>query len=127
MLHALHRTNMDTPTPRFGCEVALRFLAPQNPASKSSPESFANALSQNWYQPLLNWNEYRWEGDLTLLGQTEAYQQISVRSDAGEPWVSVRWILCRVPFYGTTDQWMIEAVSKILLACSPPRPRASRR
>ena len=63
MLVALHRSNLDSPRLHFGCEVALRFLAPSNPASKASAERFANYLSQTWYQPLLNWNEYRWEGD----------------------------------------------------------------
>ena len=110
MLSALHKSNLDSPSARFGCEVALRFLAPSNPASKASPQRFADYLGQTWYQPLLRWNEYRWEGDLTLLGEREAFQQVSVRSTPDEPWVSVRWILVRVPFYGTTDQWMVEAV-----------------
>ena len=33
VLTALHKSNFDTPRARFGCEVALRFLAPSNPAS----------------------------------------------------------------------------------------------
>jgi hypothetical protein len=110
MLSALHRTNIDSPRPRFGCEVALRFLAPSNPASKVGATQFANYLSQTWYQALLNWSEYRWEGDLTLLGESEAFQQVSVRTAPDQPWVSVRWILKRVPFYGTADMWMVEAV-----------------
>ena len=110
VLTALHKSNFDTPRARFGCEVALRFLAPSNPASKSTPQGLARALSQAWYSPLLNWSEYRWEGDLTLLGQREAYQQLSVRGAPDQPWVSVRWILVRVPFYATSDQWMVEAV-----------------
>ena len=62
------------------------------------------------YQPLLNWAEYRWEGDLTLLGEREAYQQLSVRAAPDSPWVSVRWILVRVPrTKATSDQWMVEA------------------
>lgn len=110
MLSALHRTNFDSPRPRFGCEVAMRFLAPSNPASRATPERFADYLSQTWYRPLLDWDEYRWEGDLTLLGEKEAYQQVAVRGDQGSSEVSVRWILVRVPFYGATDQWMVQAV-----------------
>jgi len=110
MMHALHKSNYDSPRMRFGCEVAIRFLAPSNPASKVSPERFGAYLSQTWYQPLLDWNEYRWEGDVTLLGDSEAFQQLSVRGQPDEPWVSVRWILKRVPFYATNDQWMIESV-----------------
>ena len=110
MLHALHRNNIDSPTPRFGCEVALRFLAPSNPASRADPQQFATWLNQPWYQSLLDWSEYRWEGDPTLLRDSEAYQQVSVRTGPEQPWVSVRWILTRVPFYATSDQWMVEAV-----------------
>ena len=48
MMSALHRSSMDTPYARFGCEVALRFLAPSNPASRASAQSFASYLSQTW-------------------------------------------------------------------------------
>ena len=113
MMTALHRGNIDRPRTRFGCEVAMRFLAPTNPASKVSSSTFASYLEQTWYQPLLTWSEYRWEGDLTLLGESEAYQQLSVRADADGSWTSVRWILRRVPYRdpaATADQWMVEAV-----------------
>jgi len=110
MLSALHRSNFDQPRARFGAEIALRFLAPSNPASQATPERFAAYLSQSWYQTLLDWEEYRWEGDTTLLGESEAYQQVGVRSSPEEAWVAVRWILVRVPFYATTDQWMVGAV-----------------
>jgi hypothetical protein len=95
MLNAFHRTNFDAPRARFGCEVALRFLAPSNPAAKLTPQAIADYLDQAWYRPLLGWAEYRWEGDMTLLGEREAYQQVSVRTSPTEPWVSVRWILVR--------------------------------
>lgn len=111
VMTALHRGNFDQPLPRFGCEVAMRFLAPSNPASRVPTERFASYLQQTWYQPLLAWSEYRWEGDLSLLGEGEAYQQLSVRADAEGPWTSVRWILRRVPsVHATSDQWMVEAV-----------------
>lgn len=131
MLNALHKSNLDKPKLHFGCEVALRFLAPTNPASKATPEKLAEYLGQTWYQPLLNWNEYRWEGDLTLLGENEAYQQVSTRVDANSPWVSVRWILVRVPFYGTTDQWMVNSVRHAppshALPCSAAQHAGSRK
>ena len=131
MLNALHKSNLDKPKLHFGCEVALRFLAPTNPASKATPEKLAEYLGQTWYQPLLNWNEYRWEGDLTLLGENEAYQQVSTRVDANSPWVSVRWILVRVPFYGTTDQWMVNSVRHAppshALPCSAARHAGSQK
>ena len=40
----------------------------------------------------------------------EAYQQVGVRASAGEEWTSVWWIPARVPFYATSDQWMVDAV-----------------
>ena len=110
MLHALHRSNFDTPRPRFGAEVAMRFLAPSNPASKVSPQRFADFLGQDWYLPLLNWAEFRWAGEPTLLGDKEFYQQVSVRTSASADWVRVRFILERVPFYATSDQWMVSSV-----------------
>ena len=45
VLTALHKSNFDTPRARFGCEVALRFLAPSNPASKSTPQGLARTLA----------------------------------------------------------------------------------
>jgi len=112
VLTALHRSNFDEPWPRFGCEVAMRFLAPSNPASQTTAERFASYLEQPWYEPLIDWHEYRWEGDLSLLGEGEAYQQLSVRSGPSAPWTSVRWILRRVPYGGAPEQyqWMIESV-----------------
>jgi len=103
VMTALHRSNFD-------CDVALRFLAPSNPASRATAERFASYLQQTWYVPLLSWSDYRWEGDCTLLGESEAYQQLSVRADADAPWTSVRWILRRVPHYASSEQWMVEAV-----------------
>jgi len=110
MMTALHRANIDEPRMRFGCEVAMRFLAPSNPASRATLSRFADYLEQPWYEALLTWSEYKWEGDVTLLGESEAYQQVSVRADETVPWTSVRWILRRVPYYETSDQWMVEAV-----------------
>eukprot|EP00965_Chrysotila_dentata_P207941 6184414-Pleurochrysis_carterae.AAC.3 len=51
MLHALHRSNIDRPRARFGCEVVLRFLAPSNPASRVTPQRFGQYLGQPWYVP----------------------------------------------------------------------------
>ncbi|KAL1508706.1 hypothetical protein AB1Y20_004801 [Prymnesium parvum] len=111
MMSALHKSNLDRPRARFGCEVALRFLAPTNPASRASTQLFAQYLNQPWYQCLLDWSEYRMDGEVAILRDgKEAYQQIAVRSSPEAPWTSIRWILVRVPFYGSSDQWMVEAV-----------------
>jgi len=110
VMHALHKSNMDTPRMQFGSEVALRFLAPTNPASRCNVTVFSEYLSQTWYQPLLQWAEFVWQGDLTLLGASEAFQQTGVRSTPDAPWASVRWILRRVPYLETSGQWMVEAV-----------------
>jgi len=110
VMNAMHASSRDTPRAYFGCEVALRFLAPTNPASRCTTEVFAEYLEQTWYQPLLQWSEYVWQGELTLLGASEAFQQVGVRSRPDAPWASVRWILRRVPVSETNDQWMVEAV-----------------
>ena len=111
MMHALHKRNIDQPRPRFGAEVVIKFLAPTNPASRATPQRFAEYLLQPWYRSLLDWEQFRWEGEPTMLRNgKEAYQQVGVRASAGEEWTSVRWILARVPFYATSDQWMVDAV-----------------
>mmetsp|Transcript_48472 Transcript_48472/g.105084 ORF Transcript_48472/g.105084 Transcript_48472/m.105084 type:complete len:354 (+) Transcript_48472:32-1093(+) len=110
MLHALHRSNIDRPRARFGCEVVLRFLAPSNPASRVTPQRFGQYLGQPWYTPLLEWEEYRLEGDAVIMGNgTEAYQQVGVRSSASGEWCSVRWILSLAKLE-TGDEWRIESV-----------------
>merc|ERR1712070_407966 len=48
LMHALHKKNLDTPSARFGCAVVLRFLAPENPASRATPQRFAEYLAQPW-------------------------------------------------------------------------------
>jgi len=110
MLNAFHKSNLDRPRARFGIEVAMRFLSPANPASRATPQRFAEYLSQAWYQPLLEWSEYRWEGDLVLLKNSkEAYQQVTVRSGPAAEWTSIRWILGQ---YATETgaEWRVESV-----------------
>lgn len=111
LMSALHKRNLNIPRARFGCEVALRFMAPTNPASRVSPSTFAHYLNLPWYQVLLEWNEFLWDGDVTLMrdGQ-EAYQRIRVRTGPGGEWASIRWVLVRVPLSESTRQWMLEAV-----------------
>tara|TARA_B110001452_G_scaffold234838_1_gene213355 strand:+ start:1024 stop:2031 length:1008 start_codon:yes stop_codon:yes gene_type:complete len=113
LLHALHKTNFDRPHPRFGCEVVLRFLSPSNPASRASPQRFGEYLSQPWYNALLSWAQFKWEGDVVLLEDgAEAYQQVGVREAPNERWTSVRWIMKRVPSPAdeASEQYMVEAV-----------------
>ena len=108
---ALHRRNQDTPYARFGSEVAMRFLSPDSPASQRSLEQFADYLSQEWYRPLVEWSEMRWDGDLVLLGNgAEAYQQAGVRSSPTAAWVSIRWILARVLAEGGHEEWRVATV-----------------
>ena len=57
----MHKDNLDRPRARFGCEVALRFLAPSNPASRVTPHRFAEFLRQEWYLPLKEWDQFTWE------------------------------------------------------------------
>ena len=110
LMHALHKKNLDTPSARFGCAVVLRFLAPENPASRATPQRFAEYLAQPWYLPLLEWSEFRWEGDTVLLSNgREAYQQLNVRSGEGGEWTNVRWILEKVGVDGS-GEWRLESV-----------------
>ena len=113
MMNALHKTSCDYSRPYFGLEVALRFLSPTHQVATISPRDFLRYLRQPHKVPLLEWNEYRWEGDPVTLGN-EAYQQVSVRSAPDVPWVSVRWML--VKCWGVGEgasqhpQWLVDAV-----------------
>ena len=113
MLHALHRSNRGT----GGYEAALRFISPTHQyradferSGKYSASSFARYLRQPHKASLLGWDEYRWDGDTTLI-QGEAYQQTSVRASADATWTSVRWLLTSKEVEGSgASQWMVEAV-----------------
>jgi len=110
VMWAIHKDNLDRPRARFGCEVALRFLAPTNPASRVTPHRFAEFLRQEWYLPLKEWDECMWEGDLVLLQNgREAYQQCAVRSAPSQPWKRVRWSLAHVPA-ASGSEWLIQSV-----------------
>uniref|UniRef100_A0A7S2NRG0 EF-hand domain-containing protein n=1 Tax=Haptolina brevifila TaxID=156173 RepID=A0A7S2NRG0_9EUKA len=120
VMMAIHRSSWDSPRPYFGFEVLGRFLSPthqyeraiQTFSRTATPQSLSRYLQQPHKASLLAWNEYRWEGDLTLMGESaEAYQQISVRSGPNAPWTSVRWMLVRVePSSDPHSQWMVDAV-----------------
>lgn len=132
MLHALHRSNWDRPLPYAGFATALRFLSPSHQyrsferSKQYTPQSYARYLRQPHKAALLAWDEYRWDGDVTLI-QGEAYQQTSVRAGPDSPWTSVRWLLKRVDrataeaaasgkgestagTAGGASQWMVDAV-----------------
>merc|ERR1719399_521735 len=122
VMAALHRSSWDEPRPYFGFEVLGRFLSPshQYPRElarrnqKQTPQSLSRYLRQPHKAPLLAWNEYRWEGELLLLGEREAYQQISVRGEPDGEWTSVRWVLTRPAVADApeevADEWMVDAV-----------------
>jgi hypothetical protein len=107
---ALHEKNLDSPYARFGSEVAMRFLSPTSPAARSSLSRFADYLSQEWYRPLVEWTDMRWDGDLVSLSNgDECYQQVGIRSGPRQPWKSVRWILSLVPAEAGPE-WRISSV-----------------
>jgi len=123
VMAALHRSNWDKPSPYHGFEVALRFLAPTHQAKLNSakPAGFYRYMRQPHKVYEIEWNEYRFEGELITLQTTdaddvikeEAYQQCSLRSSADSEWLSARWKLVKVDCdYGETtqQQWMVEAV-----------------
>ena len=123
VMAALHRSNWDAPTPYYGFEVALRFLAPTHQAklNNAKPAGFYRYLRQPHKVYEIEWNEWRFEGDLITLQMSdsngipreEAYQQTSLRSSPDADWVSARWKLVKVDCdYGETtqQQWMLEAV-----------------
>ena len=69
VMSALHRTNWDTPTPYYGFEVALRFLAPTHMAklNNAKPGGYARYMRQPHKVGQITWNEFRFEGDVILL------------------------------------------------------------
>ena len=109
-MNALHSSSWDDPRPYFGFEVALRFLSPTHQMYGVTPRVFHAYLRQPHKQKLLNWGEYRWEGDCTII-DNEAYQQVSVRTGPDDPWTSVRWMLVRIePGASPHSQWAVDAV-----------------
>ena len=85
-------------------------------ASGAAPVGFNRYLRQPHKAPLMEWGEYRLDGYLIMVqksqAQYEAYQQVSVRSDASSPWTSVRWLLHKVDGHlgSPHSQWMVDAV-----------------
>ena len=111
MMSALHRSSWDEPRPYFGFEVALRFLAPSHQVAGATPRDFQRYLRQPHKQAILEWAEYKWEGELTIINNQEAFQQVSVRSGPSAPWTSVRWLLVRVDAGDTPHTcWMVDGV-----------------
>ena len=96
---ALHRSNWDSPTPYYGFEVALRFLAPTHMAkvNNAKPGGYSRYMRQPHKVGMILWNEFRFEGDTILLengdAPDEAYQMCSVRSSPTEEWTAARWKL----------------------------------
>jgi len=118
VLAALHRDHSDEPSPNFGAEVALRFLAPGHQFFGTSPSTFRQWLGQPHKRSLVSWREYRYDGDLVVVEgradlPSEAYQQVSVRSDPTSPWETARWLLVQVDSaagFEAQRQWMVEGV-----------------
>lgn len=123
VLAAIHRSNWDSPTPYYGFEVALRFLAPTHQAklNKAKPSGFYRYMRQPHKVAEIEWNEFRFEGELIRLQtddtaglvKEEAYQMVSLRSSPTAPWLATRWKLVKIDCdYGETtqQQWLVEAV-----------------
>jgi len=143
VMAALHRSNWETPTPFYGFEVALRFFAPTHQAklANAKPAGFARFMQRPHKVSQIEWNEYRYDGDLVLLtsddGVREAYQTISLRAAPTDEWQTSRWKLVQVEFdYGTTvtpPTWLVEHVYvaepdtaediEFLKAQAPPEPQ----
>ena len=110
MMSVLHRSSWDEPRPYFGFEVATRFLSPTHQVSGATPRDYARYLRQAHKVKLIEWSEYKWDGELTIIDK-EAFQQVSVRSGPDGPWTSVRWLLVRVDAGDTPHScWMVDAV-----------------
>merc|ERR1719482_299264 len=94
VMAALHRSNWDSPSPLYGFEVALRFLAPTHAAKlrNAKPGGFARYLRQPHKIAQISWSEFRFEGDVVLLtsdeGVEEAYQMCSMRASPTDDWTS---------------------------------------
>ena len=110
MMQCLHSSSWDDPRPYFGFEVALRFLSPSHQCFGFLPRDFFRYLRQPHKQTLINWNEYKWAGDTTILEGEEAYQQLTVCDKEGVC-QSVRFMLVRVsPNAEPHSQWAVDAV-----------------
>ena len=110
MMASLHSSSWDDPRPYFGFEVALRFLSPSHQCFGFLPRDFFRYLRQPHKQTLINWNEYKWAGDTTILEGEEAYQQLTVCDKEGVC-QSVRFMLVRVsPNAEPHSQWAVDAV-----------------
>jgi len=120
VMAALHMSNWDSPTAFYGFEVALKFLAPTHAAKlrRAKPAGFSRYLRQPHKISQIEWNEYRFEGEVVMLtgagGTEEAYQMVSMRSSPTVEWGSSRWKLTKVGVdFGegvAPSQWMVEAV-----------------
>uniref|UniRef100_A0A7S4MXM5 Uncharacterized protein n=1 Tax=Prymnesium polylepis TaxID=72548 RepID=A0A7S4MXM5_9EUKA len=122
VMAALHRSNWDSPTPFYGFEVALRFLAPTHQAKqkKAKPAGFSRFMRQPHKVGQISWNEYRFEGPVIELkgagadGCDEVYQMCSMRASPSEEWMSTRWkLVLSVSDFGeyvSQPQWLVEAV-----------------
>jgi len=111
MMSALHRSNADGLRPYFGAEVALRFLSPTHQAAglqfaDAGPVLYARYLRQPHKNALIQWDEYRLDGDLIEIenARAEAYQQLAVRGPDYD-WTSVRWLLVN-----DGSGWLVDAV-----------------
>lgn len=105
VMHAVRK--LDEPYPLHGCEVAIRYCSPSNRASRLSPQSFAQYLSEPWYQILTEWDQIELEECEELdEGSTQVSQDVLIKRDEDESWTLVNWQLSR-----HSGRWLMDELS----------------
>jgi hypothetical protein len=105
VMNAVRR--LDEPYPLRGCEVAIRYCSPSNRASRLSPQSFAQYLSEPWYQILTEWDQIELEEPEELdEGGTLVSQDVLVKRDEDDSWTVVNWQMSR-----HSGRWLMDALT----------------
>ena len=105
VMHAVRK--LDEPYPLHGCEVAIRYCSPSNRASRLSPQSFAQYLSEPWYQILTEWDQIELEEcEEPDEGSTQVSQDVLIKRDEDESWTLVNWQLSR-----HSGRWLMDELS----------------
>ena len=99
--------DLDEPYPLHGCEVAIRYCSPTNRASRLTPQSFAQYLSEPWYQILTEWDEIELdedpgEGD----DSSSVSQDVYVKREEDDSWTVVNWMLSK-----HSGRWLMDAMT----------------
>ena len=107
-----YRANTSTSrAPDDGLPVGRRAGAadssPSNRASRLSPQSFAQYLSEPWYQILTEWDQIELEEPEELdEGGTLVSQDVLVKRDEDDSWTVVNWQMSR-----HSGRWLMDALT----------------